>query len=136
MANIMEKRNDVFNYQPVTSPISITTHGSDFYWAVTAIMFASTLGCFAVMLRVPRSDRIFHYITGLITFVAGVAYFSMASNLGLTSVPVEYQRSNPVVAGDAREVFYARYIDWLVEALPSYYFDRYLMLIVGLLQPL
>lgn len=62
----------------------------------------------------PRQDRIFHYITAAITMVASIAYFSMASNLGFTPIAVEYRRSNPVVSGVYREIFYVRYIDWMV----------------------
>ncbi|EPS29498.1 hypothetical protein PDE_04448 [Penicillium oxalicum 114-2] len=110
----LQKKNNVFNAQPKDSPINITTHGSDWYWAVCAVMFASTFAFFGFMFKVPRTHRLFHYITGSITFVAGIAYFTMAANLGAVSIPVEFQRSNHLVAGDAREIFYARYIDWFI----------------------
>lgn len=57
---------------------------------------------------------IFHYITAMICFVACIAYFTMASNLGYAAIQVEFQRSNPKVAGLYREIFYVRYIDWVV----------------------
>lgn len=64
----------------------------------------------------PRTHRIFHYITAAITMVAAIAYFTMASDLGQTPIPVEFRRSNPKVSGTAtnwnREIFYVRYIDW------------------------
>lgn len=60
----------------------------------------------------PREKRIFHYITASITLVASIAYFSMASNIGWTPIPVEFPRSDPVVRGANREIFYVRYIDW------------------------
>jgi len=63
---------------------------------------------------VPRRNRVFHYITASITFVAAIAYFTMASNLGYAAIRVEFVRSNPQVAGLLREVFYVRYIDWFV----------------------
>lgn len=59
-----------------------------------------------------RSDRVFHYITSGVTLVAAIAYFSMASNLGWTSIDVEFRRSDSVVRGTDREIFYVRYIDW------------------------
>lgn len=46
--------------------------------------------------------------------VASIAYFSMASNLGFTPIEVEFRRSNPVVSGVYREIFYVRYIDWMI----------------------
>lgn len=57
---------------------------------------------------------IFHYITAAICFVACIAYFTMASNLGYAAIMVEFQRSDPVVAGLYREIFYVRYIDWVI----------------------
>lgn len=48
----------------IASDINITTHGSDWYWAVTAVMAASTFAFIGLSFRVPRTNRIFHYITG------------------------------------------------------------------------
>ncbi|KAI9800737.1 MAG: ion channel activity [Piccolia ochrophora] len=96
------------------SDINITTHGSDWYWAVTALMGASTIAFIALSLTKPRTRRIFHYITAAITMVATIAYFTMASNLGWTPIDVEFQRSNPKVSGVNREIFYVRYVDWVI----------------------
>jgi bacteriorhodopsin len=104
---------NVFHY-PDTSQINLTTHGSDIYWAITAVMAFSTLIFIGLTYWVPRSRRTFHYITAAITLVASIAYFTMASNLGYAAIIVEFMRSNPKVAGTYREVFYVRYIDWFV----------------------
>lgn len=115
---------DVFRY-PTSSQINITTHGSDWYWAVTAVMAASTFVFIGMSFTVPRRNRIFHYITASITLVASIAYFTMASNLGYAAIPVEFIRSNPKVAGmngqNYREIFYVRYIDWFVTTPVSYH---------------
>ncbi|MCJ1300525.1 ion channel activity [Hypocenomyce scalaris] len=97
-----------------TAGIHITTHGSDWYWAVTAVMFISTFVFWGLAFTRPRSHRIFHYITAGITLVASIAYFTMGSNLGFTPIHVEFMRSNPKVAGSYREIFYVRYIDWFI----------------------
>ncbi|KAK4495093.1 hypothetical protein PRZ48_013420 [Zasmidium cellare] len=94
--------------------IAITTHGSDFYWAVCAVMTVATAVFIGLAGTKKRSDRIFHYITSGVTMVAAIAYFSMASNLGWTSIDVEFIRSDPVVSGLDREIFYVRYIDWFI----------------------
>jgi bacteriorhodopsin len=108
---------DVFLY-PTTTQINITTHGSDWYWAVTAVMVVSSIAFMGLSFTVPRRNRIFHYITASITLVASIAYFTMASNLGYAAIPVEFIRSDPKVAGmdglNYREIFYVRYIDWFV----------------------
>ncbi|MCJ1407403.1 ion channel activity [Ptychographa xylographoides] len=100
-----------------TSPITITVRGSDWYWAVCAIMTTATLAFMGLSFTKPRRDRIFHYITAAITLVAAIAYFSMGSGLGQTPIPVEFIRSDPKVGGlmgGNREIFYVRYIDWFV----------------------
>jgi bacteriorhodopsin len=62
----------------------------------------------------PASDRIFHYITAAITLVAAIAYFTMGANLGFTPIGVEFHRGDHRVRGTYRQIFYVRYIDWLV----------------------
>ncbi|KAK6580629.1 hypothetical protein PZA11_006865 [Diplocarpon coronariae] len=99
---------------PAASDINITTHGSNVYWAVTAVMAMSTLIFMGFSFRVARPHRIFYYITAGITLVASIAYFTMASNLGYAAIPVEFVRSNPRVSGVYREIFYVRYIDWVI----------------------
>lgn len=71
--------------------------------------------CFVgLALRKQRRDRLFHYITAAVVFVACIAYFTMGSNLGFTPIQVEFPRNNPVVRGTYREIFYVRYIDWFI----------------------
>jgi bacteriorhodopsin len=120
MSDISKRANDALNANPnvfrypVSSDINLTTHGSDWYWAVTAVMVVSTIGFMGWSFAVPRRARLFHYITAAITLVASIAYFTMASNLGYAAIPVEFVRSNSKVAGFYREIFYVRYIDWFV----------------------
>ncbi|KAI9813861.1 MAG: ion channel activity [Thelocarpon impressellum] len=92
----------------------ITTRGSNWYWTVTAIMAFSSLVFIGMGFMKPRTDRVFHYITASITLVAAISYFTMASNLGWTSIGIEFLRSNPKVSGLTRQIFYVRYIDWFI----------------------
>ncbi|KAK3110761.1 hypothetical protein LTR53_014630 [Teratosphaeriaceae sp. CCFEE 6253] len=94
--------------------IAITTRGSDWYWAVCAVMTVATFAFVGLSVTKPRQHRIFHYITAAITMVAAIAYFSMASSIGWTPIDVEFQRANPKVHGVNREIFYVRYIDWFI----------------------
>jgi bacteriorhodopsin len=57
-----------------------------------------------------------HYITAGITGVACIAYFAMGSNLGQTPIQAEFVRpgSRLVRSAGTREIFYARYIDWVI----------------------
>ena len=77
-------------------------------------MFVSTFAFLGLAYTKPRSDRVFHYITALITMVASIAYFSMASGIGWTPITVEFMRGSSKVSGMAREIFYVRYIDWVI----------------------
>jgi len=111
--NALIANPNVFSY-PTSADILINTHGSDWYWAVTAVMALATFAFIGMSYSVPRRNRVFHYITAAITLVASIAYFSMASNLGYAAIQVEFVRSHPQVAGQLREIFYVRYIDWFV----------------------
>ena len=82
--------------------------------AVCAVMFVSTVAFAGLSFTKPRSHRIFHYITAAITMVAAIAYFTMGADLGETGIKPEFIRTNSKVAGNLREIFYVRYIDWYV----------------------
>ena len=77
-------------------------------------MGIATAVLFGLSARKVRTERIFHYITAAITMIACIAYFCMGSNLGWTGIKVEYERSNPKVHGNIRQIFYVRYIDWFL----------------------
>jgi bacteriorhodopsin len=109
---MLETRNNALNLNPPNSQEHITTHGSDWYWAVFAVMATSALVFSALAARKPRNSRIFYYITIALLTTASIAYYTMASDLGAAPVNNEFQRSNPLVRGKNRQIFYARYIDW------------------------
>lgn len=97
--------------------IQITDHGSDWYWAVCALMTFCTLVFAGMSFTKPRQDRIFHYITASITLVAAIAYFSMASGIGQAPITVEFPYGGRYGSFDGyvtREIFYVRYIDWFI----------------------
>jgi len=91
--------------------LGITNHGSNWYFTVCAVMTVSTLGFMGMSFGRHRTQRLFHYITAIITLVAAIAYFSMASGLGQVPILAEFTgRWGP----GTREIFYVRYIDWFV----------------------
>ncbi|KAI1652767.1 bacteriorhodopsin [Daldinia decipiens] len=96
--------------------LEITRHGSDWYYAVCAFMGFCTLLFMGLAFMKPQGDRIFHYITAGITGVACIAYYAMGSNLGQVPIQVQYIRpgSRLVRAAGTREIFYARYLDWVI----------------------
>ena len=113
------RRNDAVAVNPnivngKTVDIAITVRGSDFYYAICAVMGTVALGVIAASYMKPRSDHIFFYITAAINMTAYIAYFTMGSNLGWTPIDVEWLRSAGIVHGRNREIFYARYVDWFI----------------------
>jgi bacteriorhodopsin len=94
--------------------IHVTTHGSDVYWAWCAFMGFCTILFFLWAQMRSEGNRFFHHITAFATLIAAIAYFTMASNLGWTGITVEWHRSNHRVAGDTRQIFYVRYIEWFL----------------------
>ncbi|KAH7057227.1 hypothetical protein B0J12DRAFT_406718 [Macrophomina phaseolina] len=117
--NHLSRRNDALNVNPnmvngKSADIAITVRGSDWYWAVTAVMTVATFIFAGLALTKPRQHRVFHYITAAVTMTAAIAYFSMASNLGWTPIDVQFRRSDSRVSGINREIFYVRYIDWFI----------------------
>jgi bacteriorhodopsin len=111
---LYERSNDVLQSNPPSAQIHITTNGSDWLWAVTAVMIFSSIVFIIWSYLTPRRNRIFHYIIIAITLISSVSYFTLASDLGNAAVPVEFVRSNPKVAGTTRSIFYARFIDWFL----------------------
>ncbi|KNG44258.1 opsin-like protein [Stemphylium lycopersici] len=115
----IQRRNDILQYNDntvngVTADIAITTHGSNFYFAICAVMCVAGFAFIGLAYRKERRDRLFHYMTAAVVFVAAIAYFSMGINVGFTPIQVEFFRSDPKVAGTYRAIYYVRYIDWFI----------------------
>lgn len=95
---------------------AITQLGSDWYYAICAIMGATAIGILCTSYLKPRSDRIFFYMCAAICTTACIAYYAMGSNLGWTPIDNEWRRQISGVDGRNREIFYVRYIDWYVDS--------------------
>merc|ERR1712093_128757 len=111
---------NVFDYNPRVADADITIEGSDFLWAIFAVMLASAIGVTTWTLMTPPGKRTFHVLSMAILFTASTAYFAMASNLGATAVYVEFVRYKSDLFTDTsinpytRSIWYARYIDWFI----------------------
>ncbi|BGO98293.1 hypothetical protein JCM10021v2_001952 [Rhodotorula toruloides] len=74
------------NPKKTRANIDITTHASDWLWAVFAVMALSSIAILAWgHLKRPVGERAFHELAA--------AFFAMASDLGSTAIPVEFIRS-------------------------------------------
>ncbi|EXJ64414.1 hypothetical protein A1O7_00750 [Cladophialophora yegresii CBS 114405] len=110
--------NDVFRHNGFTNTVTtnnhITVRGSDWYWTVCAVMTVSAFGFMIHSYFKPRSQRLFHYLNATVCLIAAISYFCMGANLGWTAIQVEWMRSSAKVAGNMRQIFYVRYIDWFI----------------------
>ncbi|KAJ9115426.1 hypothetical protein QFC22_005183 [Naganishia vaughanmartiniae] len=82
--------NDALKANPPNSDITINTKGSDWLWAVFAVMLLTDFLMMGWMFTLPKGRRTFHHMSIFILTTAAIAYFSMASNLGGTPVLVEF----------------------------------------------
>ncbi|KAF7793033.1 hypothetical protein EIP86_004138 [Pleurotus ostreatoroseus] len=95
---------------PPNADRHITAGGSDWLWAVFAIMALADLGMIAWSFMRPRGTRFFHNIATVILTTATVAYFAMASDLGATPVQAEFSRGTTFT----RQIWFVRYIQWFI----------------------
>lgn len=103
--------NDALRANPSNSDVTINTNGSNWLWAVFAVMLFTDLCFMAWMFTLPKGRRAFHHLAILILTTASIAYFSMASNLGGTPIRVEFNGNEQ---GLTRAIWYVRYIDWVI----------------------
>ncbi|RDX56712.1 heat shock protein 30 [Lentinus brumalis] len=100
--------NDALDSNPPNATYHLSTHGSDWLWAAFSIFGVSLLAVVGLTFSRPRGSRLFHQIAVVVLTTGSLAYFSMASDLGATPVPVEFR-------GDGtRQIWYVRYINWFI----------------------
>ncbi|KAI4864680.1 hypothetical protein F4820DRAFT_448844 [Hypoxylon rubiginosum] len=95
---------------PVGVDSTLSVHGSDWLWAVTAIYMIAFLGLLVICFTAPESNRVFHYLFTVTLLVGSVTYFAQASDLGWSAVRDSSSATH--------QVFYVRYINWVV-SFPS-----------------
>lgn len=80
-------------------------------WVFFAMFTISMVVVLLMAKRVERKLRLFHLITATILGMAMLSYLTMANGLFTAIVPVYHHAKDG--ARVARQLFYARYIDWL-----------------------
>jgi len=105
--------NQAVSVNAPTTVEHITSHGSDWLWAVFGIMLFSDIIVFAWSYTLPRGQRVFHHLSMIILSTAAIAYFTMAADLGYASIPTEFAYDG-FPAGVTRQIWYTRYIDWVI----------------------
>ncbi|TFY53203.1 hypothetical protein EVJ58_g9577, partial [Rhodofomes roseus] len=97
---------------PPNASRHLTAGGSDWLWAVTAIMGLCDLAMIGWSFARPRGTRVFHQIGIIVLTTATIAYFAMASDLGAAPATEEFLRGG--APGTTRQIFYVRYIQWFI----------------------
>jgi bacteriorhodopsin len=64
----------------------------------------------ALTFKPHQGERVFHYIFKVALLTGSIAYFAMASDLGWSAV----QQANEQDRGPARQIFWAKYVYWVV----------------------
>jgi len=130
---LLEPRaNRVLNTHPKIATNNITTHGSNWLWAVMALHAFLLLAVIAWTFTTNPRRRAFHYFSIAILLIASIYYFVMASNLGARAVPVEFRRHYVPSHGlnPTREVFWVRWIGYFIN-FPLVIFSLLLLSGVG-----
>jgi len=102
--------NKALQKNPPNATIDITTHASDWLWAVFAIQALSLILFSLWNFSRPRNGRVFHYVSIAILFITSVSYFAMASDLGSTPVQVEFTHEGT----GTRAIWFVRYVMWIL----------------------
>ena len=138
--SIRARSNNALNINPPNADRTLSTHGSDWLWAVTALMAITFLAWLIWTLLLSRRqlpnkhaeaataeatqtdeiqnsrslprERIFHYLFTIAAFIGFITYFTMASDLG--STPVRQYMNVGDNMHQTRQVFYTRYIYWFI----------------------
>ncbi|BFZ65250.1 hypothetical protein YB2330_006413 [Saitoella coloradoensis] len=105
---LLQRRNDAVATNPPNATFALTENGSSWLWAVFSVMALSCIIIAALSLFKPMGYRIFYLLNVAVLATASVSYFSLASDLGLTPVTVEFRGPG------TRQIAYVRYIDWFV----------------------
>ncbi|GES64781.1 family A G protein-coupled receptor-like protein [Aspergillus terreus] len=113
--DILARGNDALKVNPITSvDESLTVHGSDWLWAVTAIYCFALVGCLVMSFAAKESERVFHYLFTFSLLVDSITYYAQASDLGWSGLRQVDNLGNGVI----RQVFWVKYANWML-AFPS-----------------
>lgn len=107
---LVPRDNDALEVNPPAGDQYLSTNGSNWLWAVTAVFTVSFLAFFALGFKPRQGERIFHYLFTVGLLVGAISYFAMASDLGWVLVSQVNQQGQ----GLTRQIFFAKYVYWVV----------------------
>jgi len=111
---ILPRSNHALDTNPPQGEIHLSTHGSDWLYAVTAVFIITFLVFFFFSSIYSRASRAFyHYVFTIVLLVGSITYFAQGSDLGSLAI-VEADHNK----GETRQVFWPKYVFWVV-AFPA-----------------
>lgn len=119
--------NQAVSINPPTGlDFHMTSHGSDWYWALFSLFGFSTIAMLGwTLVGKKPHQRLFHYLSICALFVLSYQYFTMASNLGWTGIQAEFNHvttSDQTMVPGIRQIFYARWVGYFL-AFPAFLFN-------------
>ncbi|KAM7218812.1 hypothetical protein V8F06_005826, partial [Rhypophila decipiens] len=109
--SILHVRNDALDTNPPAGDQYLSTNGSNWLYAVTAIYGFTLLALFAMTFKARAGERFFHYVFIIASFAGLISYYAMASDLAWSLIS---QANNVSTMGATRQIFFAKYINWVV----------------------
>lgn len=99
----------------IVQHLAATNVGQNALWTFFVLFTLGLLGVGIMALRVEKRARLFHWLSAAVLATAMVSYLAMATGLGIKFVPIHDYSSEGKAAAThiLRQVYYARYIDWL-----------------------
>jgi len=82
-------------------------------WVVFGMFTVGFLISMLLALRVEKKARLFHWLSATVLGIAMISYFAMATGHGVELVTTHWDGKAPEQHHLFRQVYYARYIDWL-----------------------
>jgi len=104
--NLYQRSNDALSINPPVGDVQLTTSGSDWLWAVTALYSVSLLIVVGLAYFARSGEKIFHYLFTISLFVGAISYFTMASDLGSVAIVTSTNEHG------TRQIFYVKFINW------------------------
>jgi bacteriorhodopsin len=111
MVSVAARANNALDYNPPAGDALLTTNGSNWLWAVTAIFLVSFFAMFGLTFAARAGEKIFHYLFAIGLLVGTITYYASASDLGWDVIG----QSNSLDYYGTRQIFFTKYILWVVE---------------------
>jgi len=109
--SIIARHNNVLNVHPPNATNHLTTNGSNWLWAVMALHGLLFLVVLALTLKTPHRQRVLHYIALGLLLLPTISYYTMASNLGNTPIPVQFRENAGGIPNRTRQIFWVRWVE-------------------------